>query len=324
VPPVLAPRLRDHLGVTDVWLLPHSTNPSGTFKDLEAAFVISKCTECGMDNLAWHSTGNTARSYSLYASLANLATVSFVPSECLFKMKGVVKHPRSQILAYDGPFQELSHVAKSYASSHGLTHIAPLCWKLEGKTVMAYQIAETIPNVSTIVQTIAGGYGFLGMCLGFERLSDAGLWQRPMPRFFLFQIDDADTIATLFRDGFDSDVTPAHIKQAKSVFEPTLQSTNPMATYSAVRKAVLKTQSMIDSVTARDVVEFRGEFEEACKEIGVPVCYEMEKSPFISWAGLRRAAIQKRLCKADRICLIVTGAPKHMGGEASVAHIKSL
>jgi len=311
--PIRAARLARLLNVADLWLLPYSANPSGTFKDLEAAFVISKCLECNLDNLCWHSTGNTARAYRLYATYAGLRSTTFVPLTCAGKLVGITSSDKAAVIAYDGSFQDISALAKDYSKQKGLLHIAPLWWKIEGKAVMAYQIAEFIPHTSLVVQTIAGGYGFLGLTLGFDRLARGGLRSGKPPRCALFQISDADSIAQLFAAGYDSQLVPADLKLARSAFEPTLQSTNPMATYLPVKKAVERTGSRITSVTPADTERYASEFEDACSELGVRLCWASEKSPFISWAGLRKAQEFGHLDPHENVCLIVTGAPQAIG-----------
>jgi len=112
-PPVESKRLAQLLGVRRLWLLPQSANPTGTFKDLEASFIIAKCREWHLTRLCWHSTGNTARSYRHYALKAGIQNVSFYPLNCAYKWSGASHHDDALLFAYDGPFQQISTIAKN-------------------------------------------------------------------------------------------------------------------------------------------------------------------------------------------------------------------
>lgn len=312
--PVEAPALKELLGVESLHLVAPIFGLSGTFKDTEAAVMIAKCLDWGLFDrqLSWHSTGNTARAYREYAIKAGLKSRSYFPLYCLNKFKGVEKDPENLLVAYDGPFQEISAIAKVQAKEKGSLHLAPLGWKIEGKATLAYHIFERLPGTNVIVQTIAGGYGALGLELGIGRMRQAGLVSKDIaPRYELFQIDGADTIARLMP--LNRDIEETDLKLPVNPFEPTLQSTNPLSTFKEVRRVVTQTKSSIRSVTEQEVVEGHDIFEKTCVELGIPISYEDEKSPFISWAGLVKQSREGKLKPTDRIAFVVTGSRKRTG-----------
>ncbi|MEG4876874.1 pyridoxal-phosphate dependent enzyme [Microcoleus sp. CZ3-B4] len=313
LPPVDAKPLAEMLGVKSVALLPCTEGPSGTFKDVEAAVVIAKCLDWGLQEqpLSWHSTGNTARAYREYAIRAKLQSFSFFPLQCLDKWQGITSNQNHLLLAYNGSFQEISSLAKEYARHNGFLHLAPLHWKLEGKATLAYSIMENLPTTTCIVQTIAGGYGPLGMYLGLQRLQQWEIIGESLPRFELFQIEGADTISKLMP--LNRDIQETDLKLPLNPFEPTLQSTNPLATFSVVRNLVCSTSSNIASVSVPEVQAQAESFEQYCREVGVKVSYASEKCPFIAWAGLMRKAKRKELDPNDEIVIIVTGSSQRSG-----------
>ena len=313
-PPVRCGKLAEVLGIRDLFLLDCTSGPSGTFKDTEAAVVIGKCLDWGLNDclLAWHSTANTARAYREYALNADLASYSFFPLECLYKWAGATQGERGKVIAYNGPFQELAAVARQQAAKLGCKYLAPFAWKLEGKACLAYTIMEYIPNVDYIVQTVAGGYGPLGINLGLQRLLALGVVQRQKARFKLFQINGADTISQLMPLNREIDATDLVLP--KNSFEPTLQSTNPLATFNSLRKILIDSRSDIQSVTPTEVENEGQLFNQACNDLGINLSYDVEKSPFISWAGLMRDSRRGRLSKDASIVLILTGSPTRQGG----------
>jgi len=215
------------------------------------------------------------------------------------------------LIAFDGPFQKISLIAKDRAKRNDTIHLAPLPWKIEGKATLAYSIFEHLPETSVIVQTIAGGYGVLGLELGIRRLKQLGLRSIEKYRYELFQIEGADTFTKLMplnREIFETD-----LKLPINPFEPTLQSTNPLSTFNLIRKIVVETKSNIDSVTREQVINEKEFFEEECQSLGIDISFVDEKSPFISWSGLVKAKESKRLFASDKIVIIITGSPKRVG-----------
>jgi threonine synthase len=310
--PVASRRLSQLLGVAAVYLLAATTGPSGTFKDAEAAVVIAKCLDWNIKNkLSWHSTGNTARAYREYAIRAGFSSNSYFPLQCLEKMRGVTRNVYNSLIAYDGPFQEISGIAKEHAKALSTLHLAPLSWKIEGKATLAYSIFENVLDANVIVQTIAGGYGILGLQLGIERLKGLGLHKGRYPRYELFQIEGADTISRLMP--LDREIVETDLKLPVNPFEPTLQSTNPLSTFNMLRQIIKKTGSVVRSVSVEEVNIHRQVFEIECQDLGVDVSFDDEKSPFISWAGLVAAANNKQLMPSDKIVIIITGSRKRLG-----------
>jgi threonine synthase len=298
VPPVRCEKMAEALNIQDLFLLNCTSGPSGTFKDTEAAIMIGKCLdwELGEQSFAWHSTANTARAYREYALKANIMSYSFFPLECLYKWRGTTKAQLGKLLAYDGPFQELAAIAKKWSSEIKCQYLAPLVWKLEGKSCLAYTIMEFVPTVSYIVQTVAGGYGPLGIDRGFRRLSTLGLITEQRPKFKLFQISGADTISQLMP--LNREINSTDLLLPKNAFEPTLQSTNPLATFNILREVLIHSKSDIQSVTPAEVEDHAQFFTQA---------------PFISWAGLMRNARLGELPEDAKIILIITGSPTRNG-----------
>ena len=303
--PIPAPKLAECLGIAELNLIPQSLNPTGTFKDVEAAVIAAKAKEWQVRCASVHSTGNTALSYRHFFEMVGVPCAVFVPTRCAVKLSGIKSTADYAVYGFDGPFPKLSAIARRFADENGYLHLAPHHWKVEGKMAIAFAIAEFIPQTSTIVQTIAGGYGPIGYQLGLQRARRAGL-KVPAVSYGLFQPEDANTIAQAIA-GRINRIDPTTLRLPEHPFEVTLQSTNPLSTYPQVRK-LLTGHSYIDSVSFKEVVAYAHEFTEACHELGIPIDFEREKSPYISWAGLRLRARQEKLRPTDRLAFVVTGS----------------
>lgn len=311
IKPIESKKIATKLKVESVHLLAPIYGPSGTFKDTEAAVMIAKCLDWKLDKLSWHSTGNTARAFREYAIRGKLKSDSYFPLSCIDKFKGAIYDPENILIAYNGPFQDISSIAKKRSSANSILHLSPLPWKLEGKATLAYNIFENIPNTNVIVQTIAGGYGIMGIQLGINRLKKLKLLNGGQHRYEIFQITGADTIAQLIP--LKENIIKTDLKLPLNPFEPTLQSTNPLSTYSHLRKIIIETNSNINSVTTKEVIDNAGFFDKECHDLGIDISYEDEKSPYISWAGLLKRSKEKKLSSTDKIVIIITGARKRTG-----------
>ena len=309
--PVRSDEMAKLLGVKEVFLFPCVYGRSGTFKDIEASFIMGKIRDWNIvQPLSFHSTGNTARAYHEYAIAAHCKTAGFFPLACVDKFIGASAHSGNDLYAYNGHFQQLSQCAKQWAKENHYTHLAPLLWKVEGKTPLGYHIMNSVPHTTNIVQTIAGGYGVLGIYEAIKRLGAWGLVQK-MPTFNLYQLKGVDTFARLLP--YKKDIFETDLQLPFNTFELTLQSTNPLSTFNYVRRVCEKTDSQIQAVSENDIIKYANEFTSACNKLNIPISFVDEKSPYISYAGLRKHSDSIGFHGDEVISFIITGAKKREG-----------
>lgn len=310
-PPMEIPELAKELGVKNFFLFPCLNGKSGNFKDIEAAFIIGKLHDWeNKSQISFHSTGNTARAYREYSISANLKSVAFFPLECVNKFIGASENNENKLFAYNGSFKDISSFAKKWAEKNEYLHLSPLRWKIEGKVPLGYHILHSVPNTTHIVQTIAGGYGPIGIYEAILRLKKWKLVSH-LPKFELFQISDSDTISSLINQ--KKELLEADLKIQHNSFEPTLQSTNPLTTYNIVKNIILKTKSRIATVDYKDVLRYSENFLSICENYGINLSFIDEKSPFISWAGLMNNAARKLYKGNEVVSFILTGSKKRTG-----------
>jgi len=261
-----------------------------------------------MKKMACHSTGNTGRAYCRYAKSAGIETFFFLPLSCMEKCDSTMLGDMIHIIAVDGHFNQVSSIAKLFATKNNIQVVAPMHEKLEGKATIAYEQYEEVPNATIFAQTIAGGYGILGFLLGHKRMKMNGITDRKylIPRIYALQVDDNCTITTAYQNGLDS-ISEKDLKLPQLPYEKTLQSTNPLKTFSAVKQAVDGTFGSIESSSIEEVESIRDIFENALRKEGMELSYEDEKSPYISFAGLVKLAKAGKINKEDVIYMVVTG-----------------
>jgi pyridoxal-phosphate dependent enzyme len=303
--PVRSTLLESQLGVAEVWLVDCTGFGTGTFKDLEAAVVVAGAREMELTRISVHSTGNTALAYRYFARRAGIPCASYVPRQNAEKLGDITPDADYPVYLVDTGFPNVSKVAKEAAAKDGRHHLAPVGWKLEGKASLAWWLYETNPQVDLIVQTVAGGYGPLGYETGFRRLFGAvndphGLLCHR--RYLLFQPADADTLTRAWQASH-GDVTSDELRLPDDPFEPTLQSTNPVATLPLLR-AQMPAGTTFRAVTPKAVEEARPWADKVLAEAGIALDYERERSAYISFAGLLACPLDPE----TRLAFIVTGS----------------
>jgi threonine synthase len=292
-------------------------NPTGTFKDREASYIMSKVKEFGIKKIVCHSTGNTGRAYCVYAKKANIEVFFFLPLSCMDKCDKKMLGEKIHIIAIDGHFNQVSTIAKLFASKNNLQVIAPTHEKLEGKATLAYEQYEELPSATIFAQTIAGGYGVMGFLLGHKRLKNKEITSEKyiIPKIYALQVDDNCTITKGYQKGVEK-LSDEDLLLPALPFEKTLQSTNPLKTFSAVKKTIEETDGTIESSSIEGVESIKEIFEEALSKEGIELSYKDEKSPYISFAGLVKLAREGRISKKDVIYMLVTG--KGCGGKDDI------
>lgn len=310
--PVLSKELAKILGVNKVYLFPYLDGPSGTFKDVEAALVVAKTIDWGFEEetISIHSTGNTARAYSAFATQAGIKSVAYVPFGTRRKMQGANKSTIGKIVYADVPFETFGPIVTKHAKEHGYRHLAPLKWKVEGKAPHAYHIFENAPDVNVITQTVGGGFGPIGTHTGMSRLRKYGLLNHKV-RFELVQVEESNAIDKMLQLNGHADLFEFKFPQVP--FEPTLFSTNAAITLAYLKPILQQTGSHITSTGIPLVEDSALELLKAAEDFGLELSYDDERCPFIAWAGLKTAAQKGLLKSTDNIALMVTGSPKRRG-----------
>ncbi len=314
VPPVTRSRvLESRLGVARVWLVDCTVFGTGTFKDLEAAVVIAIAKQLGIGRISVHSTGNTALAYRHYAIRLGVTCAAFLPRMNIGKLGDIEPNLNAPIFAVDAEYAQVSDVAKRAAARDGIHHMAPLRWKLEGKATIAWLLRELQLQVDLIVQTVAGGYGVLGVETGFRRVATA-LGEPAVapsrPGYLLFQPSDADTLVRAWNTGA-TELSQADLRLPRKPLEPTLQSTNPLATLPLLRR-ILPAETVFQSVPVQLVDDSKPVIDAALHDAGIDLDYGREKSAYISLAGL----LHTQLRSSARLAVIITGSPPFQSGLA--------
>lgn len=285
-------------------------NPTGTFKDREASLIISRCKALGLDHLVFYSTSNTGRSYMHYAAAAGLSTYLFVPAECRYKHTASIRRgPNNHLIAVEAEYPRIAPYAKQFASANGLTLVAPLHDRTEAYATLAYEQFEEMPECEFFAQTIASGMGPIGFLRGHQHLVRLGASSTSMiPRIVCVQSSETNVMSRAYQAN-KAELADADLPAAwpDHLFEPTLNSTNPVNNYPELAACLRSTNGLITDVAPSFVTGEAAALSRALARHGITLDFQIEKSLFIGYAGLVRLAAEGQFQRGDRILLLATG-----------------
>ncbi|MEO8972160.1 MAG: threonine synthase [Ktedonobacteraceae bacterium] len=287
-------RLRNHLGMHDLWLKDDTRNPSASLKDRASIIAV---TLAQGQTVACASTGNAASSLAVQAASIGLPCYIFVPYNA----------PRAKIVqllmcgatvfaiqgSYDDAFDMCIEACSIFGWYNRNTGYNP--YLVEGKKTVGLEIAEQlnwhVPD-SILVPT-GDGCIISGVYRGFEDFYKLGMIDR-IPRLIAVQADGSPAIVrALEGDGIVRPYLAQTIADGISVCLP--------------RNGAMAVRYIRASggygVTVSDE-----EILSAEKELARLTGVFAEPSGAACYAGLLRLLAEGKITHDERVVLLVTGS----------------
>ena len=287
-------RLRDKLGMSDLWLKDDTRNPSASLKD--RASIVAVILAEGR-TVACASTGNAASSLAVQSAAVGLPCYIFVPQNA----------PRAKIVqllmcgatvfsvdgSYDDAFDLCIEACNTYGWYNRNTGYNP--YLVEGKKTVGLEIAEQLgwQVPATILVPTGDGCIISGVYRGFEDLHHLGMIDR-LPRLIAVQAEGSPAIVrALESDGIVRPYPASTIADGISVGLP--------------RNGAMAVRHIRASggfgVTVTDA-----EILAAEKELATYTGVFAEPSGAAAYAGLLRLLADGKIAKDERVVLLITGS----------------
>jgi threonine synthase len=200
------PNLGKELGLVNLFLKDESSNPTGTFKARGLAAAISKAKELGIQKVIIPTAGNAGGAMAAYAARAGLKAHIFMPKDTPFANIEESRMTGAEVVLVDGLISEAAGMAGEKARAEGWFDLSTfkVPYRVEGKKIMGYELAETLdwtlPDV--IIYPAGGGTGLVGMWKAFAELEKLGwLNNTKRPRMVAVQADGCAPIVKAFQEG---------------------------------------------------------------------------------------------------------------------------
>ena len=179
------PRLGAQLGLPNLLLKDEAINPTGTFKARGQAAAVSKARELGIEKLIIPTAGNAGGALAAYAAFAGLTARVVMPADSPRANVGECRAYGAEVDLVDGLISDAARQAGAASRTEGWFDMSTFKepYRLEGKKIMGYELAEALdwhlPDV--LLYPAGGGMGLAGIWKAFDELEQLG-WIAPGKR----------------------------------------------------------------------------------------------------------------------------------------------
>ena len=314
-PLVRSDRLRDMLGMPELYLKDDTQNPTASLKDRATAIALSKAAELKMSIVTCASSGNAAASLSGLSATMGIKVNIFVPQSAplpkisqmllyganVYKIKGT----------YDEAFDLCVQATDKFGWYNRNSGYNP--YLSEGKKSVTFEICEQLGWEAPDVVIVPVGDGSImgGVHKGFYDLLQIGLISK-LPRLIAVQAEGANPIVEAFESGNDLKTTDAN------TIADGIAVGNPRDGRKALR-AIRDSKGSAVSVPDKAMLDSVNTLASTC---GIFV----EPSAAASLAGLRKCLKDSIIQKDERVVLLLTGhglkAPEAAVGDLKAKEIE--
>jgi threonine synthase len=298
--------LERETGHAQIWIKDERQQPTGSFKDRQAAFAVSALKAQGINELVLSSTGNAAAAYAAYCARLGIKLwvflTSSVPAE---KMRELALYG-AEVIKITGTYDQAKVIAADFAARRGI-HYDAGAKSIPGKESMktiAFEIAEQMgwQAPDWYVQAVSGGIGPLGVLKGFSELVTAGQIDR-MPKLAVVQVEGCAPMVQAWQQG---------LAKAEPVQPDTLVTVlatgNPGFAYEILKQAGEQYGGAMVAVSDGDA--FR-----AMRRLARVEGFSMEPAASVAFAGLEKLLAQKIVQPGESVVVNCSGhtfsAEKH-------------
>ena len=201
------PRLREQLGLENLFIKDESPNVTASFKARGLCMAVSRAKELGVKKIAIPSAGNAASATAAYAAAAGIECHVFMPRDVPQIFVAECKALGAHVELVDGLITDCGKRVLDGKAREGWFDVSTLKepYRVEGKKTMGYELAEQfnweLPDV--IIYPTGGGTGLIGMWKAFDEMEKLGWIDSKRPRMVSVQSTGCAPIIRAFHDGLD-------------------------------------------------------------------------------------------------------------------------
>ena len=213
-------KLSDKYGYSSILMKDESHNPTGSFKARGISVAISRAKELGIDKLIIPTAGNAGGALAAYCARAGMECIVVMPAHTPDLFKNECELYGAKLITVKGLINDCAKKANEINDKNEYFNLSTLKepYRLEGKKIMGYEIAEQLnwqlPDV--IVYPAGGGTGLIGIWKSFDEMLKLGWIKKPLPKMISVQTANCAPIKAALKDpdhwqqGFTPKPTIAH------------------------------------------------------------------------------------------------------------------
>ncbi len=185
-------RLADNLGFQSLLLKDEGTNPTHCFKARGLAAAVSSARAFGITDFVIPTAGNAGASLATYAAHAHVHAHIIMPKDTPSVNIYQSRIAGADVMLVEGRIDDAGVIARDLAARHHWFDVSTFRepFRLEGKKIMGYEIAEAmhwkLPGV--IFYPTGGGTGLVGIWKAFQEMKEMGWLETDrLPRMIAVQ-----------------------------------------------------------------------------------------------------------------------------------------
>jgi threonine synthase len=290
-------RLRQSLGLPQLFVKDDGRNPTASFKDRASAVGVTKGRELGLQIITCASTGNAASSLAGLAASVGLPTVIFVPERAPAAKVAQLLIFGARVVSIKGTYDEAFDLCLDVSSEYGWysrnTAINP--YLSEGKKTAALEICEQLDWQAPDKLFVSVGDGCIigGLWKGLRDLYALGFIER-IPQLVGVQAEGSAPLVKAWEEGTEeiAPIIPNTVADSISVGIP-------RDGIKALR-AVCNTDGLYVAVSDDEILE-------AMRVLGREAAVFAEPAGATGFAGLLKLLREDRIDPGERLVVLVTG-----------------
>lgn len=290
-------RLRQSLGLPQLYVKDDGRNPTASFKDRASAVGVTKARELGFQIITCASTGNAASSLAGLAASVGLPTVIFVPERAPAAKVAQLLIFGARVVSIKGTYDEAFDLCLDVSSEYGWysrnTAINP--YLSEGKKTAALEICEQLDWQAPDKLFVSVGDGCIigGLWKGLRDLYAMGFIER-IPQLVGVQAEGSAPLVKAWEEGSE-EITPI----IPNTVADSISVGIPRDGIKALR-AVRNTDGMYVAVSDDEILE-------AMRVLGREAAVFAEPAGATGFAGLLKLLREDRIDPSERLVVLVTG-----------------
>lgn len=237
-PLLSAPNLGKMLGLNRLFIKDERLNPTGSFKDRQAAVTVAALGEHGIREAVVCSTGNVAIAFAAACARAGIRLWAFLTSLVPAEKMHEVAIYGTEVIKVTGTYDQAKQLAAQFAASRGLylDRGARSLPAVESMKTISFEITEQLEwhCPDWYVQPVSGGLGPYGVLKGFSELKELGLTDK-LPAIAAIQTEGCAPMAA----AWEQDLEQAEPVRTPTTYITTLTTGDPGRTYTLLREQML-------------------------------------------------------------------------------------
>lgn len=284
----------EHHPQGEIWIKDERRQPTGSFKDRQAAFTTSVLKAQGITELVLASTGNAAAAYAAYCARAGIKFWVFLPSSVPAEKMRELGLYGAEVIKITGNYDQAKEIAADFAIRRGIYRDGG-AKSISGKESMKTIALEIVEQLGWrapdwYVQAVSGGIGPLGVLKGFVELHAAGLIER-VPKLAIVQVEGCAPMTRAWQQG---------LAKAEAVLPDTLitvlSTGDPGMAYTILKAAMDTHGGAMTAVSD-------GEAFRTMRRVARTEGYSMEPAASVAFAGLEKL-VAEGVIRSDE-CVVV-------------------